>query len=87
MRRVHRNGAIRWRGTEIYLSEALVGEPVGLSERQDDSWLVHYGPIELGVIAHRGDRLRKLKRAARGFVDNLEGLPTTPQAQPPQQQT
>jgi len=54
VRRVHRNGAIRWRGAEIYLSETLVGEPVGLSERQDGSWLVHYGPIELG--RHRPSR-------------------------------
>jgi hypothetical protein len=26
--RVHRNGAIRWRGAEIYLSEAPIGKPV-----------------------------------------------------------
>ena len=85
LRRVHRNGAIRWRGTEIYLSEALIGEPVGLVERQDGGWSVHYGPIELGVIDHRGDRLRKLKKAC-GFVENPDGLPTTPQTQQPQQQ-
>jgi putative transposase len=85
LRRVHRNGAIRWRGAEIYLSEALIGEPVGLIERQDGGWSVHYGPIELGVIDHRGDRLRKLKKVS-GFVDNPDGLPTTPQTQQPQQQ-
>jgi putative transposase len=84
LRRVHRNGAIRWRGAEIYLSEALIGEPVGLIERPDGSWMVHYGPIELGIIDHRGDRLRKLKRAC-AFVDNPDELPTTPQAQQPQQ--
>lgn len=64
LRRVHRNGAIRWHGTEIYLSEALIGEPVGLSERQDGGWIVHYGPVELGVIDHRGERLRKPKPVA-----------------------
>ena len=85
VRRVHRNGAIRWRGAEIDLSEALVGEPVGLIERRDSGWTVHYGPIELGVIDHRGDRLRRPKKA-RGFVDNPSGLPTTPQAPQPQQQ-
>jgi hypothetical protein len=57
---------------------------VGLIERQDGGWLVHYGPIEFGVIGHRGDR--KLRRPPGGFVDNPDGLPTTPQAQPPQQQ-
>src|SRR5215831_17960051 len=87
LRRVHRNGAMRWRGAEIYLSEALIGEPVGLIERPEGgSWAVHYGPITLGVIDHRGDRLRKLKKAC-GFVDNPDELPTTPQAQQPQQQS
>jgi transposase InsO family protein len=85
LRRVHRNGAIRWRGAEIYLSEALIGEPVGLIERQDGGWTVLYGPIELGVIDHRGDRLRKLKKAC-GFVGNSNELPTTPQVQQPSQQ-
>jgi putative transposase len=85
LRRVHRNGALRWRGSEIYLSEALIGEPVGLVERQDGGWTVHYGPIELGIIDHRGARLRRPNKA-RGFVDNPRGLPTTPPAQQPQQQ-
>ena len=85
VRRVHCNGAVRWRGAEIYLSEALVGEPVSLVERQDGDWVVHYGPIELGVIDHRGDRLRRPKKAC-GFVDSSNELPTTPQAQQPQQQ-
>ncbi|WGS20404.1 MULTISPECIES: hypothetical protein [unclassified Bradyrhizobium] len=44
----------------IYISEALVGEPVGLMEAQD-GWTVSYGPILLGTIAHRDDRLRKPK--------------------------
>lgn len=85
VRRVHRNGAIRWRGAEIYLSEALIGEPVGLVEHQNDGWTVHYGPIALGIIDHRRDRLRRPNKA-RGFVDNPDGLPTTPQAQQPQRQ-
>ena len=85
VRQVRQNGAIRWRDAEIYLTQALVGEPVGLTERTKGSWLVCYGPIELGVIDHRGDRLRKSKPAACGFVDNPSGLPTTPQAQQPQQ--
>jgi hypothetical protein len=76
---------MRWRGAEIYLSEALIGEPVGLVERPDGSWTVHYGPIELGVIDHRRERLRRPKKAC-GFVDNPNGFPTTPQTQQPQQQ-
>lgn len=85
LRRVRQNGAIRWQDAEIYLTQALAGETVGLSERTDGSWLVRYGPIELGTIDHRGDHLRKPKPKACGFVDNPDGLPTTPPAQQPQQ--
>jgi len=87
VRRVRHNGEIRWQGTTIFISEALVGEPVGLVEEDDGSWTACYGPIVLGVIDHRGDRLRKPKRRACGLVDNAEErCPQGPQAQNQQQQ-
>lgn len=87
VRRVRPNGAIRHQGSEVYVSQALAGEPVGLVEGADGCWHVRFGPIALGVIDHGGDRLRKPKPAAGGLVDNPGGLPTTPPAQQPQQQT
>jgi transposase InsO family protein len=87
VRRVRPNGAIRRGGIEIYITQALAGEPVGLAERADGRWLVRYGPIELGVIDHRGTRLRKPETPAGGLVDNPAGLPTTPPAQQPPQTT
>jgi putative transposase len=81
VRRVRHNGEIRWQGETIYISEALIGEPVGLLEHDAAGWTVSYGPIVLGTIAHRGDRLRKPKRRARGRVDDAKTSPTSPQAQ------
>jgi transposase InsO family protein len=80
VRRVRQNGEIKWNGNTIYISEALVGEPVGLSENAD-ACTVSYGPIVLGTIAHRGDRLKKPKRAGRGLVDNAARCPQGPQPQ------
>jgi transposase InsO family protein len=55
VRRVRSNGEIKWRNELIFLSEALVGEPVGLSETADSGrWLVRYGYVELGVIDATG---------------------------------
>ena len=85
MRRVRRNGEIRWRGGTVYISEALIREPIGLMQEDDGSWSTFYGPILLGVIAHDGDRLRKPKRQTRGRVDNASALPTSPQVQQQQQ--
>jgi putative transposase len=81
VRRVRHNGEIRWQGQTIYISEALIGEPVGLCEHDASGSTVCYGPIVLGTIAHRGDRLQKPKRRARGRVDDARASPTSPQAQ------
>jgi transposase InsO family protein len=86
VRSVRCNGDIKWQGSTIYISEALVGEPVGLTE-DENGWTVSYGPILLGTIGHRGGRLRKPKRKARscGLEDNAARCPQGPQ--PQQKQT
>lgn len=85
VRRVRPNGEIRWRGKEIYISAALVGEPVGIAEEENGDWSIIYGPIALGIVAQTGDRLRKPKRKRCGLVGNAKTrCPQGPQ--PPQQQ-
>lgn len=81
VRRVRHNGEIRWQGNTIYISAALIGEPVGLVEDPDGDWVISYGPIVLGVIAHGDDRLRKPKHLACGLVGNEVRCPQGPQAQ------
>ena len=49
IRRVRSNGQIKWRGELVFVSEALVGELVGISE-DEDAWLVSFGPIALGLL-------------------------------------
>ena len=89
VRRVRHNGEIKWRGKTIYLNQALAGEPVGLEGGEDGAWTVRYGPIELGLIEHRAERLKRPRAKPGGVVDDPDGLPTTPpakQPQPPDQQ-
>jgi putative transposase len=70
VRRVRHSGEIRWQGDTIYINAALVGEPIGLIETDNGGWSISYGPIDLGVIAHGDNRLRKPKPPACGHVDN-----------------
>jgi hypothetical protein len=49
VRRVRSNGQIKWRGGLVFVSEALVGELVGITEHKD-AWLVSFGPIPLGLL-------------------------------------
>jgi transposase InsO family protein len=86
VRSVRHNGDIKWQGSTIYINEALIGEPVGLTENET-GWTVSYGPILLGTIEHRGDRLRRPKRKAKGcgLEDNATRCPQGPQPQQLQQ--
>lgn len=86
IRRVRRNGEIRWQGNTVYISEALIGEPVGLLEDQDGAFSAFYGPILLGIIGHGSDRLRRPKQHDCGLGDKAAPCPQGPQAQQQQQQ-
>ena len=65
VRRVRRAGTIKWKGEEIFISQALTGEPVGLFSIADDVWLVKYGPIVLGTMKGRQGFIRVGGRASR----------------------
>jgi transposase InsO family protein len=49
VRRVRTNGQIKWAGDMFYLSDALVGERVGLKQVDEALWMVHFGPLPLGT--------------------------------------
>jgi transposase InsO family protein len=50
VRWVRSNGAIRWQSGEVYISQALAGEPVGLTQVGDQAWQVAFGPLVLGRV-------------------------------------
>ncbi len=50
IRRVRTSGEIKWKGNLIFISGVLVGEPVGLTEIDNDTWELKYGPVHLGTI-------------------------------------
>lgn len=63
VRRVRSNGEIKWAGERIFVSEALVGEPLGVTETESGDWRVCYADVELGYIDRRTQRfLRRLPR-------------------------
>ena len=43
----------------IFLSEALIGEPVGIAETEAGDWLVRFADIDLGIIDRRNKKLRR----------------------------
>jgi hypothetical protein len=77
VRRVRSNGEIRWGGELIFLSEALVGEPIGIAETADGDWIVSFFRLPLGLIDRRSKRLRPFAPArpgrGKGLVRNTTG--------------
>jgi putative transposase len=51
VRRVKENGTIKWDGDEIFVSEVVRGELLGLAETERGDWLVRFMTVELGRIA------------------------------------
>ena len=76
MRRVRTNGDIRWKGGRVFLSEALVGEPVGLKQISERLWAINYGPLEIGLLDETTMKTIKtpvkvlpMSPAAQGWVE------------------
>ena len=53
VRRVRSAGEIKWNGGMLFVSEALIGEAVGLAEREDGHWFVRFADVPLGLIDRR----------------------------------
>jgi len=70
IRRVRSNGEIRWKGGLVFLSEALIGEAVAISETLV-GYEVHFGPITLGKLDPKEERL--IRTGGR----NRNGRPVT----------
>lgn len=50
VRRVRTSGEIKWRGGFVFVSEALIGEAVGISEREDGHSMVRFADVPLILI-------------------------------------
>jgi transposase InsO family protein len=82
VRRVRHDGLIQWRGAQLFISEALAGEPLGLKEIDDGQWLVRFADLDLGIIgpAKTFNRLtaprpgRRQATSNRNSVNHVSGL-------------
>jgi putative transposase len=57
VRKVRSSGEIKWKGAMLYVTEALIGEAVGLSEQTNGNWLVRFADVPLGYIDRTNEKL------------------------------
>lgn len=76
VRRVRPDGAIKWRGGEIFIGEALAGEAVGLRVLETGGHLVRFCGRDLGVLDQAGRFVRFAPRRARVRGPDMDGRPS-----------
>jgi transposase InsO family protein len=54
VRRVRSSGEIMWRGDRVFVSQALVGELVGIAELETGDHVVRFCDLDIGLIDRRG---------------------------------
>lgn len=72
-RAVRGSGQMKWGGRDVRVSDALVGERIGLEPRGDGLWAVWFEHLELGSFDERRGRIRGARRLAAPRVE--EPLP------------
>ena len=60
VRRVRSNGQIKWHAQHLFISEALIAEPVGLQQIDDARWQLLFCNMRLGIIDERLGRVERL---------------------------
>ena len=55
-RRVNANGVIKWHRRELFVSEVLAGETVGIQRIDDTWWILLFGPLVLGYYSDRDQK-------------------------------
>lgn len=60
VRQVRTQGTIKWAGSELFLSESLIGEAVGLRQIDNNLWGIHFGAMFLGVLNDSKMKIQKV---------------------------
>ncbi|UCI20249.1 integrase core domain-containing protein [Mesorhizobium sp. B2-1-8] len=66
VRGVRQNGAVKWRGTEIYVSATLAGEPIAIEETENGKWAMRFYAHPLGFIDDKHMKLVRRSAAPTG---------------------
>jgi len=50
VRKVRHSGEVKWKGDFVYVSEALVGEPIAMRQIDEHLWEITFSSYLLGVL-------------------------------------
>ena len=64
VRKVNANGEIKWQGHLIFATEVLIGTNIGLTQVGEQLWSIHFGPVRIGFLDGRTNRVSNRAPAA-----------------------
>lgn len=64
-RMVRWNGTMKWRSREIHVSQALIGQRIGLEPIGDGVWAIHFMHLELGHFDERKGQVQTIRKQNR----------------------
>ena len=76
VRRVRSSGEIKWAGQLIFISQALIGEPIGVAETDDGNWFVRFAGVDLGFIDRKVNKLRRFTAPRPGRREAIRAAPS-----------
>lgn len=59
-RRIRTNGTMKWGGKEIFISETLTGETIGMKLHSENEWLIHFSFLPIGLFNEKTLKVNKL---------------------------
>jgi len=65
LRTVRGQGEFKWHSRQVYLSETLAGEVIGLDQITERAWNVYWGPMLLAVFDDQTGHLHRPKNKKR----------------------
>ena len=66
LKRIRHRGFLLWKGQDLYLSETLDREVVGLTPQDERFYLVYFGPIKLAILDSKTMTLKRADSHKRG---------------------
>ena len=51
---------MKWAGKEVFISETLIGETIGLKPYSKDEWIIHFSFLPIGIFNEKTLLLTKI---------------------------
>jgi putative transposase len=59
-RKIRTNGTMKWAGKEIFVSETLTGERIGLIQVNDTEWEIQFSQLKIGIFNEKSLKVNSL---------------------------